>query len=133
MTQRKKILFIRPPNLLWPIINESDNFLLPLGFPCLAAYLQERIPELDIQIQDCLPDGQGIKPRRHQNRRRLHRWFLISRMRVILLDLWRSILQKKSFDGFAAPANSGNPRGTTPDPFLAHRLSQDITGRPLFF
>jgi len=51
----KKIMFVRPPGKLWPIINESDNFLLPLGFPCLAAYLRERMPDLEIQIIDCLP------------------------------------------------------------------------------
>ena len=51
----RRVLFIRPPSLMWPIINESDNFLLPLGFPCLAAYLRERMPDLEIEILDCLP------------------------------------------------------------------------------
>ena len=57
----KKILFVRPPGRLWPIINESDNFLLPLGFPCLAAYLRERMPDLEIKILDCLPLKIGWK------------------------------------------------------------------------
>lgn len=56
-----KILFLRPPGCLWPIVNESDNFLLPLGFPCLAAYLRERIPDLEIKIIDCLPLQIGWK------------------------------------------------------------------------
>ncbi len=50
-----KILFIRPPYHLWPIINESDNFLMPLSFPCLAAYLKERIENIEVKVIDCLP------------------------------------------------------------------------------
>ena len=57
----RKILFVRPPGFLWPIINESDNFLLPLGFPCLAAYVQQRIPDIEIIILDCLPLKIGWK------------------------------------------------------------------------
>ncbi|MFH1465410.1 MAG: cobalamin-dependent protein [Pseudomonadota bacterium] len=57
----KRILLIRPPAHLWPILNESDNFLMPLGFPCLAAYLRERQPELHIRIVDCLPLQLGWK------------------------------------------------------------------------
>ena len=41
---RIHVLFIRPPRHFWPIINESDNFLLPLGYPTLAAYLREHLP-----------------------------------------------------------------------------------------
>jgi anaerobic magnesium-protoporphyrin IX monomethyl ester cyclase len=43
-------------------------------------------------------------------RRRLHRWFMFSMMRVIFLDLWRAILGKKSFDGFAATSKLWEPR-----------------------
>ncbi len=57
----RKIMFLRPPGRLWPIINESDNFLLPLGFPCLAAYLRDRIPDLEIKILDCMPLQIGWK------------------------------------------------------------------------
>ncbi len=57
----RKIMFVRPPGRLWPIINESDNFLLPLGFPCLAAYLRDRMPEIEIKIIDCLPLQIGWK------------------------------------------------------------------------
>ena len=35
-----KVLFIRPPRHYWPILNESDNFLLPLGYPSLVAYVR---------------------------------------------------------------------------------------------
>ena len=59
--ERIKILFIRPPYHLWPIINESDNFLLPLAFPCLAAHLREHIPGVEIIICDCLPLKIGWK------------------------------------------------------------------------
>lgn len=56
-----KILFLRPPGRMWPIINESDNFLLPLGFPCLAAYLREMGTGYRIKIIDCFPLKIGWK------------------------------------------------------------------------
>ncbi len=46
-------MFLRPPRHFWPIINESDNFLLPLGYPCLAAYLRERMKNVEVEILDC--------------------------------------------------------------------------------
>lgn len=49
-----KILFIRPPAHLWPIINESDNFLLPLAFPCLSAYLKREMRDVSVKVIDCL-------------------------------------------------------------------------------
>ena len=48
-----KVLFLRPPRHFWPILNESDNFLLPLGYPCLAAYLRERMASVQVEILDC--------------------------------------------------------------------------------
>jgi len=57
----QRVLLIRPPAHLWPILNESDNFLMPLGLPCLAAYLRERHPGLHIRIVDCLPEQIGWK------------------------------------------------------------------------
>ena len=56
-----RVVFVRPPYHLWPIINESDNFLLPLGFPCLAAYLRERMEDVEVSIIDCLPEMIGWK------------------------------------------------------------------------
>lgn len=50
-----KLVFIRPPYHLWPIINESDNFLLPLAYPCLGAYLKQRMKGIEIKVIDCLP------------------------------------------------------------------------------
>ena len=47
-----KLLLVRPPGHLWPLINESDNFLLPLGLPALAAYLRREIPGIEIRIVD---------------------------------------------------------------------------------
>jgi anaerobic magnesium-protoporphyrin IX monomethyl ester cyclase len=57
----RKILFVRPPAHLWPILNESDNFLMPLAFPYIAAYLRQLQPELEIRIVDCLPLELGWK------------------------------------------------------------------------
>ncbi|MFA6357368.1 MAG: cobalamin-dependent protein [Candidatus Omnitrophota bacterium] len=51
----KKILLVRPPRYLWPFINESDNFLLPLGLPCLAAAIRSELPDVEIKIIDCPP------------------------------------------------------------------------------
>ena len=52
---RIRILFVRPPCHLWPIINESDNFLMPLSFPSLAAYIKRKTINVDVRIIDCLP------------------------------------------------------------------------------
>jgi anaerobic magnesium-protoporphyrin IX monomethyl ester cyclase len=51
----KKILLVRPPRHLWPFINESDNFLLPLGLPCIAAAVREKLPHVEVKIVDCPP------------------------------------------------------------------------------
>lgn len=53
--QTVKILLVRPPAHLWPIINESDNFLMPLSFPSLSAYLKREMPDVQVKIVDCLP------------------------------------------------------------------------------
>ena len=57
----KKILLIRPPRYLWPFINESDNFLLPLGLPCIAASIRAAFPEIAVKIIDCPPLKIGWK------------------------------------------------------------------------
>jgi anaerobic magnesium-protoporphyrin IX monomethyl ester cyclase len=51
----KKVLLVRPPRYLWPFINESDNFLLPLGLPCLAAAIRAKLPGVAVKIIDCPP------------------------------------------------------------------------------
>ncbi|MBZ9577949.1 radical SAM protein [Patescibacteria group bacterium] len=51
----QKILLVRPPRYLWPFINESDNFLLPLGLPCIAAAIRAKLPEVEVKIIDCPP------------------------------------------------------------------------------
>jgi anaerobic magnesium-protoporphyrin IX monomethyl ester cyclase len=58
---RIKVLLVRPPCHLWPIVNESDNFLLPLAFPCLGAYLQEHVEGVTVKVIDCLPLRIGWK------------------------------------------------------------------------
>lgn len=56
-----KVLFIRSPRFLWPIINESDNFLMPLNYPCLAAMIREHMEGVEVKIIDCLPLKMGWK------------------------------------------------------------------------
>jgi len=51
----KKIILVRPPRYLWPFINESDNFLLPLGLPCIAAAIRERLFNVEVKVIDCPP------------------------------------------------------------------------------
>jgi len=51
----KKILLVRPPRYLWPFINESDNFLLPLGLPCIAAAIRNKFSHIEVKIVDCPP------------------------------------------------------------------------------
>jgi len=58
---KEKVLLVRPPRLLWPWVNESDNFLLPLGLPCIAAALRENLPHLEMKIIECPPLKIGWK------------------------------------------------------------------------
>lgn len=50
-----KIILVRPPRYMWPVINESDNFLLPLGLPCIAACVRQEFKNMEIKIIDCPP------------------------------------------------------------------------------
>ncbi len=55
MKTLKKVVLVRPPRYLWPFINESDNFLLPLGLPSIAAAIREKVPGVEVKIIDCPP------------------------------------------------------------------------------
>ncbi len=57
----KKIILVRPPRYLWPFINESDNFLLPLGLPCIASAIRTSLPDIKVKIIDCPPFKIGWK------------------------------------------------------------------------
>lgn len=48
-----KVLLLRPPQLLWPYINEYDNYLLPQSLVCLGAVLREN--DFDVRLVDCMP------------------------------------------------------------------------------
>ena len=52
-----RVLLVVPPRLLWPFMNEQDNFLLPQSIPCLAGVL--RGAGLDVRVIDCLPAKVG--------------------------------------------------------------------------
>ncbi len=56
-----RVLFLRPPRHYWPIINEDDNFLLPLAYPTLAAYLRARMENVEVEILDCCAQRVGWK------------------------------------------------------------------------
>lgn len=51
----KKLLLVRCPKYMWPWVNESDNFLLPLGLPSVAAAVRSKIKDMEIKIIDCPP------------------------------------------------------------------------------
>ena len=64
---RVKILYVRPPRHFWPILNESDNFLLPLGYPALAAWLRQQLGDrVEQEILDCCPKGIGWRSLRRE-------------------------------------------------------------------
>lgn len=56
-----KVVYVRPPSHLWPILNESDNFLAPLNFPTLAAYIRRETEGVEQTIIDCMPNKIGWK------------------------------------------------------------------------
>ncbi len=56
---RLKVLFVRSPRHIWPILNESDNFLLPLAYPSLAAYLRRHMKGVEVTILDATARQMG--------------------------------------------------------------------------
>src|SRR5512133_1849712 len=51
------VLLVAPPRLLWPYMNEQDNFMMPQWMPCLAAVLRDA--GMRVKIIDCLPEKVG--------------------------------------------------------------------------
>ncbi len=68
--ERIRVLFVRPPHHYWPIINQSDNFLIPLNYPTLAAWLREKLDFVDVQILDCCVEQVGYASLAREIRRR---------------------------------------------------------------
>ncbi len=62
-----RVLLVAPPRLLWPFMNEQDNFLLPQSLACLAANLREA--GFDVTVLDCLPDQVGWRSLERRIRR----------------------------------------------------------------
>lgn len=57
-----KIVLARCPKYMWPWVNESDNFLLPLGLPSIAAALRDKKTQgVELKIIDCPPLKIGWK------------------------------------------------------------------------
>ncbi len=57
----KKLLFARTPRRYWQYVVTDDNFWMPLSYPCLAAALRRRIPDLEIMVVDCCALKMGWK------------------------------------------------------------------------
>ena len=68
--ERIKLLFVRPPHHYWPIINQSDNFLIPLAYPVLAAWIRDKLDFVDVEILDCCVEKVGFASLAEQIRRR---------------------------------------------------------------
>lgn len=68
--ERIKFLFVRPPHHYWPIINQSDNFLIPLNYPVLAGWLRAKLPWVDVEILDCCVEKIGYASLGAEIRRR---------------------------------------------------------------
>ena len=44
---------------MWPILSEADNFLIPLGYLCLAAAIRESMPDVELKLIDCPVERMG--------------------------------------------------------------------------
>ena len=62
-----KVLLVAPPRLLWPYMNEEDNFLLPQGLASLAAVLQA--DGVQVEVLDCPPEKVGWRSLEERLRR----------------------------------------------------------------
>lgn len=56
-----EMLLIRCPRLIWANINEDDNFLAPLNFPCLTAVLKQYNVPVQVKTLDCCAEKMGWK------------------------------------------------------------------------
>jgi anaerobic magnesium-protoporphyrin IX monomethyl ester cyclase len=54
-----KVLFVRPPRLIWPLNSETSAFWQPLGFASMAAVLREH--NFNVEILDCCIEKIGWK------------------------------------------------------------------------
>jgi len=59
--QNIKILYIRPPYHLWPLLNKSDNVLAPLNLATIAGYIRSKVPDVTQKIVDCCNEEIGFK------------------------------------------------------------------------
>jgi len=73
-----RILLLRPPRLTWAHVDEETNNILPLAYPYLAAYLREKLPEVEVAILDCNPLRMGT--------RSLHEYIAENRFDVVGLS-----------------------------------------------
>lgn len=54
-----RVLLVAPPRVLWPYINEQDNYLVPQNLACLAAVLRQ--DGVEVTLVDCMPLRLGWK------------------------------------------------------------------------
>jgi len=72
-----KVAYIRPPRHYWPILNESDNFLVPLAYPTLAAYIRQHMVGVEQRLLDCCAERVGYAS--------LRQWLLREKPDVICI------------------------------------------------
>lgn len=56
-----KVLYIRPPYHLWPLLNKSDNVLAPLNLATIAGYIRAKVPGVTQKIIDCCNEEIGFR------------------------------------------------------------------------
>ena len=95
---RIRVLFVRPPHHYWPIINQSDNFLIPLNYPVLAAWLREKLDFVDVQILDCCVEQVGYESLKQELRRRRPDVVAIGEKVVYAHDAMRAFDVARSVD-----------------------------------
>jgi anaerobic magnesium-protoporphyrin IX monomethyl ester cyclase len=96
--ERIKILFIRPPHHYWPIINQSDNFLIPLNYPTLAAWIRKKLDFVEVEILDCCVEEVGYESLRGEIERRRPDVVGIGEKVVYTHDAMRAFEIAKSVD-----------------------------------
>ncbi|MEW6619225.1 MAG: radical SAM protein [bacterium] len=56
-----KVVFVNSPRYVHPIMYETNDYLMPLNYPCLAAAIRDKMEDIEVKIIDCPPMRIGWK------------------------------------------------------------------------
>lgn len=125
-----KILYLRPPRHFWPILNESDNFLLPLGYPALAAWLRKVMPErVEQEILDCCPLNIGWQSLRGELEQRRPDIVCVGEKTVYAMEGIRALALAKEVDSGVVTIAGGHLYSAMPQYTFDHCPSLDYVIR----